>query len=253
MPWPSWREHHGVVVEVDDVVLDRRRLAGELLEDELRDGAVDVALGRGRDADLAQATRAVRRDDPDPRVGQPDLVERGEGVEAVLLARPTRGRGPAGPSARTAPAPSRPCTSPARRRPCASTSAWAISPKRTATFSGSSGQTTGPMSWRSESPSNIRSVMPSNGWPTRAIRAVRRRRRTAAAVIDLAATLRRPSGSSQLRGDHREVAPGPEQDRGQLGHAGHPGVEHDDVEAVVLAEPADLLGVPDEDRARSCR
>ncbi len=77
----------------------------------------------------------------------------------------------------------------------ASSSAWAISPKRTATFSGSSGQTTGPMSWRRESPSNIRSVIPSKGCPTRAIRAVRRRRRTAAAAI-VSATFRRPSGSS---------------------------------------------------------
>ena len=36
---PVVGEHDGVVVEVDDVVLERRRLAGELLEDELRDGA----------------------------------------------------------------------------------------------------------------------------------------------------------------------------------------------------------------------
>ena len=51
---------------------------------ELGDGTVDVTLGRGRDADLAQATGPERRDDPDARVGQPNLVERGEGVEVVL-------------------------------------------------------------------------------------------------------------------------------------------------------------------------
>ena len=71
----------------------------------------------------------------------------------------------------------------------ASTSACGISAKRTAIFSGSSGQTTGPTSCRRESPSNMRSVIPSKGCPTSATRAVRSRRRTVAALI-VASTLR---------------------------------------------------------------
>ncbi len=77
----------------------------------------------------------------------------------------------------------------------ASTSACGTSPIRTAIFSGSSGHVTGPISWRNERSSNIRSVMPSKWWPTRATLASRSRRRTAAAAMT-SWTLRRPSGSS---------------------------------------------------------
>jgi hypothetical protein len=53
-----------------------------------------------------------------------------------------------------------------------------------------------------------------------------------------------------VRGDHLELAAGPQQDGGELGHAGHAGVEHHHVEAVVLTQAADLLRVPDQDRRR---
>ena len=88
--------------------------------------------------------------------------------------------------------------------------------------------------------------MPSNGWPTRAIlrlaqAAPDRRRR------DDLADPPPPVRIVEAGRHERELALRSGRSTAvSSGMPGHAAVEHDDVEAVGLAEPRDLLGVPDE-------